>query len=139
MSKTKWLVLILTLLTSSCLNPSPTPSYFPDSPFQDYWQTPQETLARGKGDCEDLAILYWYNHQDQWLTYGTADLIGHVWVTSSTGDIVFTTAPNTVHTPKFYFNSKCYRLAGSTSCTGDAKQIKKWNDVLRRMRYVGGD
>jgi hypothetical protein len=24
----------------------------------DYWATPEETLASGKGDCEDMAILY---------------------------------------------------------------------------------
>jgi transglutaminase-like putative cysteine protease len=30
---------------------------FPDEPGEDYWQKPQETIVRGKGDCEDLAFL----------------------------------------------------------------------------------
>jgi predicted transglutaminase-like cysteine proteinase len=31
--------------------------YCPDEAGDDYWQKPQETIARGKGDCEDLAFL----------------------------------------------------------------------------------
>ena len=30
---------------------------FPDDPLEDYWQKPQETIVREKGDCEDLAFL----------------------------------------------------------------------------------
>ena len=30
--------------------------YRPDG-ANDYWQTPQETAARGHGDCEDLAVF----------------------------------------------------------------------------------
>lgn len=31
--------------------------FFPDEAEDDYWQKPQETIALGKGDCEDLAFL----------------------------------------------------------------------------------
>jgi hypothetical protein len=27
---------------------------------QDYWQTPEETLERGFGDCEDISLLFMY-------------------------------------------------------------------------------
>lgn len=27
---------------------------------QDYWATPEETLEKGAGDCEDIAILKWW-------------------------------------------------------------------------------
>ena len=29
----------------------------PDGPGDDYWQTPEETISRGTGDCEDRGIL----------------------------------------------------------------------------------
>lgn len=31
-------------------------SYLPDSVYRDVWQSPLATIARGGGDCEDLAI-----------------------------------------------------------------------------------
>ena len=31
-----------------------------EPPGQDFWQSPQETLRRGAGDCEDVAILLWW-------------------------------------------------------------------------------
>ena len=27
---------------------------------RDYWQTPQETLEQGSGDCEDISLLFMY-------------------------------------------------------------------------------
>lgn len=34
--------------------------YCADSKGEDNWQTPEETLKRGCGDCEDFAILWYY-------------------------------------------------------------------------------
>jgi len=36
--------------------------YQPESPSGqgDYWQTPEETLSRGSGDCEDLSLLFMF-------------------------------------------------------------------------------
>lgn len=31
--------------------------YTSDGANRDHWQTPKETLARGRGDCEDMALL----------------------------------------------------------------------------------
>ena len=58
--------------------------YIPDS--GDYWSTPGETLARGGGDCEDLAIIlgtvlkavgYPYRI---WIALGKRNGIGHAWI-----------------------------------------------------------
>lgn len=35
--------------------------YCPEPPGQDTWQTPKETLMLESGDCEDFAILHFYN------------------------------------------------------------------------------
>jgi hypothetical protein len=43
----------------SCLIQAGRIRYVPDSKGRDYWQTPEETLEKGIGDCEDIAI---YTH-----------------------------------------------------------------------------
>jgi len=54
----------------------------------DYWQSPEETLRRGRGDCEDLAL---YLHRllkdrgiDSIVVFGVQDVTdartGHAWV-----------------------------------------------------------
>ena len=60
-------LLIAMLLPAACSSTHPLQklnedinhniAYQADSPRSDYWQTPEETLRRGKGDCEDFAIL----------------------------------------------------------------------------------
>jgi predicted transglutaminase-like cysteine proteinase len=38
-------------------------SYYPDGD-EDHWQTSCESMTRGKGDCEDFAILQWRKLRD---------------------------------------------------------------------------
>lgn len=51
-----------------------------------YWQTPEETLKRKTGDCEDHAILLAYYIKKSYVEYepkiiiGTIEDIGHAWV-----------------------------------------------------------
>lgn len=65
----------------------------PDSRRKDYWQTPQETLKRGAGDCEDIAVLFqsianWMGIDmnvvvGQWIRETRAGVFekeGHAWV-----------------------------------------------------------
>jgi len=122
--------LTLALLLAAC---TPQLQYIPDPDGTDYWQTPAETLQRGGGDCDDLSLLYWSKHQDQWLVHGTADGIGHLWVEDGKGNITFTTAPTRTHVADVYFNATCYHVPDSTKC-GDATHIQKWNRVLKAMR-----
>lgn len=60
------LLLLYAMLSYSLLKPSDTirnyafylkHNYTYEKDIHDYWQTPLETILRGKGDCEDLAIL----------------------------------------------------------------------------------
>lgn len=36
-------------------------AYRPEPPGRDRWQTPDESLRLGTGDCEDFAIAYWWH------------------------------------------------------------------------------
>jgi len=61
---------------------------YADDESGDYWQSPQETLARGAGDCEDQALYLHYLLLQKGLqsevVFGIEDLkqadSGHVWV-----------------------------------------------------------
>ncbi len=73
--------------------------FFPDEAGDDYWQKPQETIARGKGDCEDLAFLaasmliaagfledrVWVNIKN-WHMFTTVELDGLTLVVSTSAD-----------------------------------------------------
>ena len=55
---------------------------------EDYWQTPVETIARGKGDCEDKAIFLHFLLRergiDSKVVFGIQNVfrpkVGHAWV-----------------------------------------------------------
>ena len=34
---------------------------------REFWQAPQETIARGTGDCEDFAIPFFFFLQIRWV------------------------------------------------------------------------
>jgi len=68
--------------------------YVRDTPGCDHWQSPQETLARGAGDCEDGAILLWWllreaGHDDVRVVFGKLYILlpwsAHAWVEMGEG------------------------------------------------------
>lgn len=70
----------------ACLAEVSQIQYVPDPPGEDSWQTPEQTVRRGRGDCEDVMLLF----QDRMRRKGYAvDLVfglqhagakhGHVW------------------------------------------------------------
>jgi transglutaminase-like putative cysteine protease len=71
----------------SQLNTAAAVEYAPDDPG-DHWQTPEETVRRGRGDCEDLA--FYLHHllrrqgMDSMVVFGIQDVTaaetGHAWV-----------------------------------------------------------
>lgn len=73
----------------------------------DHWATPEETIEKGQGDCEDFAILVCSILRsmglDAWVVHG----IDHAWVRVFSSDGLFEDYMGTT-TPEFYmFNEEC--------------------------------
>ena len=124
-----WLIistLTIGFLASGCAQEL---RYIADS--DDYWQTPAETMERGGGDCEDLAIVAFFEHEQQgaWLVQGMCGVEGHMIAVWS--DVQYDVADCENFEPLIYFNRTCYHLAGETGCD-DATHIVKWNRILNR-------
>jgi transglutaminase-like putative cysteine protease len=64
--------------------------YLADGSGRDVWQSPSETLRRGGGDCEDLALLALSFLENQKipavLVTGTYNGFGHAWVEGQDAD-----------------------------------------------------
>lgn len=43
----------------------------------EYWQTPEETIQKGKGDCEDFAILQYFILREMFMQVGKWDEVRH--------------------------------------------------------------
>lgn len=62
--------------------------------YPDVWQSPQTTLEKGTGDCEDMAILWLYLVHEStgekgtlWMGWWGGEKYGHAWATC--GDYTF--------------------------------------------------
>ena len=71
----------------ACLLKSAKMEYVQDPLGKDYWQTPSETIERGKGDCEDISIFFSYLLEKKGITSkvviglkGPSSKYGHCWV-----------------------------------------------------------
>jgi len=130
-----WLLTVCVsgIYLSAC-TASTTLQYIAEPAGQDYWQTSAETIQRGGGDCEDLAIEYWSRHQDAWMVQGVVGDLSHVWVEDGKGNILFSTAQGE-HEAIIYFNSECYHLVGKHGC-GDASHIVKWRNVVQSIAAI---
>lgn len=130
----------------------------------DYWATPLETLARGRGDCEDFAIAKYISlralgipAQKLRLIYVRADLSAYGGAPSQAhmvlgyfpdparepkildnlvGEIEWATARSDL-TPVFSFNDQGL-WAGTERAPGDPTQrLSRWRDLLARLRQEG--
>lgn len=130
----------------------------------DYWATPLETLARGRGDCEDFAIAKYVSlrvlgipSNKLRLIYVRADLSAYGGARSQAhmvlgyypdparepkildnlvGEIEWASA-RTDLTPVFSFNDQGL-WAGSERAPGDPTQrLSRWRDLLARLRQEG--
>lgn len=57
----------------------------------EFWQLPSETIARGKGDCEDTSIFLTSllrNFSDAYVVLGSYQGWGHAWVASEDGEVL---------------------------------------------------
>lgn len=130
----------------------------------DYWATPLETLARGRGDCEDFAIAKYISlralgipaHKLR-LIYVRADLSAYGGAPSQAhmvlgyfpdparepkildnlvGEIEWASTRSDL-TPVFSFNDQGL-WAGSERAPGDPTQrLSRWRDLLARLRQEG--
>lgn len=116
----------------------------------DYWATPRETLAAGKGDCEDLSIAKFsallqlgINENKLRLSYVRfgADQQAHMVLIYQDGDtqLILDSLNNSIQTPNqrpelqqiYHFNRKTVWVANSSFST---KTLPSWENLLLRSR-----
>ena len=135
----------------------------------DYWATPAETLAMGRGDCEDFAIAKYFSLQ---LAGVPIEQLRIVYVKARIGGsrssiqqahmvLVYYPAPDaepwvldnlitdlrlasqrTDLTPVFSFNSQGIwtSISGSDpAAAGGVGRLSRWQDLLQRARREGFD
>jgi predicted transglutaminase-like cysteine proteinase len=135
----------------------------------DYWATPMEFLAKGRGDCEDFTIAKYFTLLNAGITDEQLRL---VYVKAKIGGpnssmvqahmvLAYYPAPNAEPlildnlitdirpasrrpdlTPVFSFNSQgIWQGAGGADpkSAGDIGRLSRWQDLLRRARLEGFD
>jgi len=135
----------------------------------DYWATPMETLAKGKGDCEDFTIAKYYTLLDAGIPNEQLRL---VYVKARIGGpssgimqahmvLAYYPAPDVEPlvldnlitdirpasrrpdlTPVFSFNSEAIWQGASGSAqqsTGGIGRLSRWQDLVQRARREGFD
>lgn len=120
---------------------------------KDYWQTPEETLERAKGDCEDKAILKMFVLQalghDARLVYCNTDGEGHMvcvvddWILDSQEEWPLTFSESELKPARFiYYHQNNYKeddyfIAESWTkgmLADKSENIwKQWESMLGRM------
>jgi hypothetical protein len=92
------------------------------------WQTPKKTREIGTGDCEDLAIYEFSQHQEAWIVWGFVNSQSHMWVEVDNEVIDYLDGDRV---ELIRFNKEVYLKDGKY---GNACDIRKWCDVLREMK-----
>jgi predicted transglutaminase-like cysteine proteinase len=128
----------------------------------DYWATPLETIGRGRGDCEDFAIVKYYSLKQVGvaaaklrLVYVKANQGGNqrahmvlAYYASPTAEpLVLDNLDAAIKpasrrpdlTPVFSFNSQgVYAgVAGNAASSGGSGRLSRWEDLMRRARSEG--
>lgn len=122
----------------------------------DYWATPIESLAKGAADCEDYAIAKYFSlrqlgvaNEQLRLTYvkavelNQAHMVLTYYATPNSEPLVLDNLTDAILpasrrpdlVPVYSFNAEGLWL-GNTQ-TGSAKQLSRWQDLLRKMRDEG--
>jgi len=120
-------VLFWTAIITAC---KPDFVYMPDGQV-DVWQTPSETALRGGGDCEDWAIREFYLSNVSFIAIGERNGKSHAWAIDPSGHTVDLLPTKATYTESIRFNESIFiTVAGEV---GDAKKIKKWAEVMRKV------
>lgn len=122
-----------------------TITYREDGPA-DYWQTPQETLEQGAGDCEDYAIAKYFHFRKLdydmtrlYISYVKIGDIPHMVLIvdeyildNLIDEVKHIDDRNDLHGPLYSFNEQDIVVAGFRS---SALVIEKWSELLNRFDY----
>ncbi len=134
---------------------------------EDYWATPLQTLGKGRGDCEDWAILQYFSLritgiQDQKLRliYVTAvldtpqgpvtephmvlgyypDPVSEPIILDNLISKVVPASQRTDLTPAFSFNSQGLWVGIQRNAqAGSTSSLSRWRDVLERVQEEGAN
>ena len=132
---------------------------------EDYWATPLETLARGRGDCEDYVIIQYVSLLNAGISDDKLRLIYvRARIGGSTSPVtrphmvlgyypeagaepilldsliedILPASEQTDLTPVFSFNSSELWAGGTGASAGSATaRLSPWRDVLNRMKREG--
>lgn len=127
----------------------------------DYWASPAESMVKGAADCEDYSIAKFFSLRragipnDQLrLTYvkaielNQAHMVLTYYATPDSEPLVLDNLTDRILPasrrsdllPVYSFNAEGLWLAGrGNSQTGSAKQLSRWQDLLKKMQNEGFD
>lgn len=133
--------------------------------LSDYWATPMETIGRGRGDCEDFAIIKFFSGIGAGIpgskmrlvyvmatrigpsgTYNQAHMVLAYYPTPEAEPLILdnlfaeikpaSRRPD-LH-PVFSFNSEAlFTVTGKSSGVRGTTQLSRWHDLLQRARNEG--
>lgn len=131
---------------------------------QDYWATPFETLGKGAGDCEDLAILKYFSLIEAGVDRARLRLIyvramiglpgqgvpvAHMvlgfYETPSAEPLILDNLITEILpagrrpdlTPVFSFNGEGVWTGGGSGRSSPIDRLARWTELIQRMKYEG--
>ncbi|WP_341706987.1 transglutaminase-like cysteine peptidase [Halopseudomonas sp.] len=127
----------------------------------DYWASPAESMVKGAADCEDYSIAKFFSlrragipNEQLRLTYvkaielNQAHMVLTYYATPDSEPLVLDNLTDRILPasrrgdllPVYSFNAEGLWLAGrGNSQSGSAKQLSRWQDLLKKMQNEGFD
>jgi len=119
--------------------------YTPD--FGDYWQTPEETIAKGTGDCEDKATLDYKQLKEKgldvnmvWGKMKKEDKKDHIWLEYEIGrdSYIIETSVKTKIIPRSTINKDSYVYSAKSKYSSDKiKEFGKRSGLELKFKNKG--
>ena len=126
----------------------------------DYWATPEESLIKGAGDCEDYALAKYFSlrylgvpSEKLRITYvkalaqNQAHMVSTVYSSPTAEPLVLDNLIGEIRPasqrkdllPVYAFNAEGLYLPGANGGkrSGDTKKLSRWQDVLKKMQAEG--
>mgnify|MGYP003945745797 CR=1 FL=1 len=126
----------------------------------DYWATPEESLIKGAGDCEDYALAKYFSLRQlgipseklrityvKALTQNQAHMVLTFYSTPAAEPLVLDNLIGDIRPasqrkdllPVYAFNAEGLYLPGANGGkrSSDSKKLSRWQDVLKKMQAEG--